>query len=159
MPSTVPFPFHTVPNIQILVDLALRTFSRRALSFNSVTLGTGARMRPVEALYQDEFYRALHKVLGFSARVSSEWAGDNSGRIDFRIADANWGLEVLREGDRLGEHCQRFVGDGSYARWIREGWLSDWLIVDCRTSQPRPYCKFLRLLALRCLYRDSCPEH
>ena len=58
----------------------------------------------MEATYQDKFYRALHKVLGFSAKVSSEWSSDGIAQIDFRLPDVKWGIELLCEGDHLGEH-------------------------------------------------------
>ena len=45
-----------------------------------------------------------HKVLGFSAKVSSEWSSDGIGWIDFRLPDVKWGIELLCEGDHLGEH-------------------------------------------------------
>lgn len=80
----------------------------------------------------------LQTVLGFASKVISKWPGDD--RIDFMIKDPGWGIQLLREGDRLGEHCQRFVGNGKYyTPWIRDGSIRDWLIIDCRTSQPRPY--------------------
>lgn len=53
------------------------------------------------------------------------------------------GIELPYEGDRLGEYCQRFVDNGNYTQWIHDGWLKDWLILDCRTSSPQPYSKFL----------------
>ncbi|PKY00574.1 hypothetical protein P168DRAFT_293437 [Aspergillus campestris IBT 28561] len=136
--SLVSFPIQRYPTIGDLSEAALRRFSLRNLS--SITrVGTGAVVRPVEACYQDEFYRCLHEVLGFSSNVSSEWSGGGNGRIDFRIADLAWGIELLRDGDRLDAHCSRFVDNGSYTRWIEQGELRDWLIIDCRTSPPRPY--------------------
>ncbi|KKA16201.1 hypothetical protein T310_10216 [Rasamsonia emersonii CBS 393.64] len=136
--SSVPFPMNQYPTVEALAEAVLRKFSLRNLS-STTRVGTGAVIRPVEAAYQDEFCRALHAVLGFSTKVSSEWSGDGNGRIDFRLADVGWGIELLREGNRLGAHCQRFVGNGSYMQWIRSGWLRDWLIIDCRTSPPHPY--------------------
>lgn len=106
-------------------------------------MGTGAVIRPVEARYQDEFYRALHDVLGFSSKIHSEWSGNGNGRIDFRITEVEWGIEILRDGDRLDAHCARFVNNGSYTGWIQRGWLKDWLIIDCRVSIPRRYRKYL----------------
>ena len=51
----------------------------------------------MEASYQDEFYRSLQQVLGFSAKVTSEWTGDKDNRIDFRIDEPRWGIELLRD--------------------------------------------------------------
>lgn len=55
--------------------------------------GPGRRRWPVE----DTLFR-------FSSRVSTEWSGGGNGRIDFWIPDAKWGIELLRDGDRLDEH-------------------------------------------------------
>jgi hypothetical protein len=137
--SSVPFPFAKFPTIEKLAEAALRKFSPTQLLSNSEVLGTGALVRPVEAIYQDEFYRSLFRILGFSAKISSEWSGDKRGRIDFLLPEARWGIEVLRDGDRLRDHCERFVGNGSYTPWINDGRLVDWLIIDCRTSKPRRY--------------------
>ena len=118
----------------------MRQFSRRNL--RAVTrFGVGALIRPVEATYQDEFYRSLHTVLGYAMDVTSEWSPDGVGRIDFRLGSVGWGIELLREGDRLHDHCQRFTTRGAYGEWIRQGLLQDWLIIDCRTSPPRSYGK------------------
>lgn len=151
--STIPFPIDRYPTVEMLAEAVLRKFSWRNLS--SATRGTGAVVRPIEAAYQDEFYRASHALLGFSTNVSSEWSGDGNGRVDFRFAGIGWGIELLREGNRLGAHCQRFVGNGSYTQWIQSGWLRDWLIIDCRTSSPctygrSPLWKVYSLLSLRC---------
>ncbi|KAE8149221.1 hypothetical protein BDV25DRAFT_156705 [Aspergillus avenaceus] len=136
--STVPFPIDRYPNIMALSEEVLRRFSPRNLSSRK-QVGTGAVERHLEATYQDEFYRSLHDVLGFSTNVSSEWSGDGLGRIDFRITQVGWGIELLRDGDRLEAHCGRFVGSGIYTPWIENGWLRDWIIIDCRTSMPKPY--------------------
>jgi hypothetical protein len=142
--SRDPFPFHTFPTIEKVVETVLRQLSIRNLSSTAehVKLGPGAVKRPVEAAYKDEFYRVLNVLLGFSSTVSSEWSGGGNGQIDLWIPGSKWGIELLREGDRLDEHCKRFVGEGSYTKWIQDGWLQDWLIIDCRTTSSRPYSKF-----------------
>jgi hypothetical protein len=113
---------------QQLAEATLQNFSCRHLS-STTSLGMGAILRPVEAAYQDEFYCTLCLVLGFSGKVSSKWSGDNSGRINFWLPEVKWGIEILREGDRLGEYCKQFVDNGSYTSWIQNGWITDWLIV------------------------------
>lgn len=74
------------PTITKLAEAVLREFSPRNLS-EEIRLGTGAVVRPVESRYQDEFYRALYELLGFSSHIHSEWSGDGNGRIDFRITE------------------------------------------------------------------------
>jgi hypothetical protein len=139
--SQIRFPIRKFPELKHLAEAVLREFSPKNLSLDT-RLGTGAVVRPVESCYQDEFYRCLCDVLGFTSRVRSEWSGDHDGRIDFRITDVDWGIEILRDGDRLDAHCRRFVNNGNYTGWIRKGWLKDWLIIDCRTSKPRPYSEY-----------------
>lgn len=144
--STQPFPFHKFPTIEALAATVLKKFSPRSLS-SAAHWGTGGEKIPVEACYQNEFYRVLQTVFGFSSKVISEWSGGGDCRIDFMVKDPGWGIELLREGERLGEHCQRFVGNGKYTPWIRDGSIRDWLIIDCRTSQPRPYSESTSNLA------------
>lgn len=140
--SSVPFPIQEYPSVDCLAKASLKEFSFKNLS-SEVRLSTAAVTRPVEAAYQDEFYRALHTVLGFSTKVTSEWSGDGCGRIDFWLPDVGWGIELLRDGDRLNEHCQRFAVGGKYARWIEGGWIKDWVVLDCRTTYPaQPYGTF-----------------
>jgi hypothetical protein len=132
----VPFPFNKYPSLYILCEAVLRNFSKRSLSSN-MRLGTAARVRPPEAQFQDEWYRAFKSLLGHGVAISSEWSIDKSGRIDFRIPDPSWGIELLRDGDRLNQHCDRFLDGGNYFGWIKDGWLKDWIILDCRHSDPR----------------------
>ncbi|QKX57279.1 uncharacterized protein TRUGW13939_04390 [Talaromyces rugulosus] len=134
----VKFPREKYPDIEALAEATLRQFSRRNMRAVS-RYGAGAIIRPLEATYQDEFYRSLHTVLGYAMDVTSEWSPDGVGRIDFRLGSVGWGIEVLREGDRLHEHCQRFTTRGTYGKWIQEGLLQDWLVIDCRATSPRPY--------------------
>lgn len=139
------------PDIGTLARAVLERFSSRNLSCTT-RVGIGAITRPVEAAYQDEFYRALHAVLGSAANVTSEWTSEGGGRIDFRIANVGWEIELLREDNRLREHCERFTGNGLYGNWIQKGLLMDWLIIDCRTSRPEPYSKLAACwLGLDCL--------
>lgn len=148
--TTVPFPLDRYPTIGTLAEAVLRRFSARSLSSRR-QVGTGGIVKPVEATYQDEFYRCIHQLLGFSTNVSSEWTGGGLGRIDFRITEVAWGVELLRDGDRLKAHCERFVGHGTYTPWIHNGWLQDWLIIDCRTTMPQPYGKLSSQKPTLCL--------
>lgn len=114
-------------------------------------------IRPVEASYQDEFYRAAHEVLGYTMNICNEWSSDGIGRINFRFAQVGWGIELLREGDRLKEHCERFNPGGTYDNWIQEGSIQDWLIMDCRTTAPTSYREFQKHIP-RALYADALPD-
>ena len=142
---TIPFPLDTFPNIRELSEAALRGLSARNLRAAS-RVGPGVFVRPIEANYQNDFYRSLHAILGYSMDVSSEWSpdGDDHGRIDFRLHAVKWGFELLRDGNRLREHCERSTDGGRYSDWVDDGLLEDWLIIDCRfDSMPHTYSKFL----------------
>ena len=105
-------------------------------------------MRPPEAQFQDEWYYAFKSLLGHDVVISSEWSRSGDGRIDFRIVGPVWGIELLRDGDRLSKHCNRFLDNSSYHRWIRNGYIKDWIILDCRHSRPQKYSTIALFLPL-----------
>ena len=59
--------------------------------------------------------------------------GTRQGRVDFYIPAKEWGVELLRNGDRLKEHSGHSSNNGSYATTLP---LSDFIILDCRTTKP-----------------------
>lgn len=110
--------------------------------------GPSGRVRPPEACFQDEFYRCFWEETQCNVGISSEWSGTGAGRIDFLVHPAGWGFELLRDGDRIREHCERFTVAGAYYSWILQGELKDWLILDCRHSYPQTKCKAVSLRLL-----------
>jgi hypothetical protein len=57
-----------------------------------------------------------------------------NGSIDFYLnGSLRWGIELLVNGERIGEHMTRFEADGKYAR-LR---VSDYAVVDLRCNQTR----------------------
>ncbi len=146
----VPFPVERVSSLLNLCEAVLRRFSRKNLLFSlKGRLATSARLTPPEAQFQDEWYHAFNSLLGHGVAMSSEWSLYGDGRIDFRIVDPAWGIELLRDGDRLTEHCNRFLDKGTYYRWILNGSIKDWIILDCRHSNPQKYRMVPLLLPLR----------
>jgi hypothetical protein len=121
----------------------IRNFSRNMLllASKSQRLGVSGRVRPPEACFQDEFYRCAWAVLGTVEGISSEWSNDGHGRVDFYLPTPRWAFELLRDGDRLEQHCLRFCENGSYNAWIKKNEVKDWLILDCRHSIPQTTCK------------------
>lgn len=83
--------------------------------------------------------RTFNSLAGRGVVFSSEWAFAGEGCVDFRIKEPGWEVEILRDGDRLDEHCKRFLPEGSYNGWVSEGTLNDWLILDCRHTVPERY--------------------
>jgi len=96
--------------------------------------------KPREAQYQDEFYRALHDFTKGSVLVSPEFASasdaSEAGRIDFYIASKKWGIEITRDGKKLQQHSDRFWETGAYGRWLASGEMTDYILLDCRSTMP-----------------------
>ncbi|MCJ1342732.1 hypothetical protein MMC31_000921 [Peltigera leucophlebia] len=95
---------------------------------------------PLEDWYNKEFYRASERVLDGGVLKSPEFGitGVKGGAaMDFYLGSKKWGIELTRDGDRLYEHCSRFFqGGGNYHKWIVDGTLLDWLVLDFRSVVP-----------------------
>lgn len=59
------------------------------------------------------------------------------GTIDFLITQKKWGLELLRERDRLQEHMDRFKPNGQYFTLIEKGRMDHYIVLDFTTTMPR----------------------
>ncbi|KAL4970219.1 uncharacterized protein BDV14DRAFT_186686 [Aspergillus stella-maris] len=99
-------------------------------------ISTAAKHTPIEAQYQDEFYRSFNLLAGRGVPICSEWSRTRDGRVDFYIPEKKWAIELLRDHDRVHEHVSRFKVGGSYYSWVEEGLIDDWIIIDCATSLP-----------------------
>ena len=108
----------------------IRCFSPRNLA-NERQIGPGFIQRPLEAQYQDEFYRYCFEPARGSIITFPEF-GTKSGRVDFYVPSRKWGIELVREGDTLQEHYGRFSGGGKYATTLD---IDDFIVLDCRTTQ------------------------
>jgi hypothetical protein len=84
-----PFPMNRFGSIRDLCFAAVSNFSAVSLSSVERGIGPGAVTRPLEAQYQDEFYRACHSVL--NVYLTSEWSGSS-----FRIKDVKWVYRVCQ---------------------------------------------------------------
>jgi hypothetical protein len=102
----------------------------------------GSTDLPPEAQYQDEYYRSLLAVTCGNVRISPEFASARgakvAGRIDFFIPGVKWGFEITREGDLLKNHASRFKADGAYSKWLKDGDMTDYVLLDCRRTTPKP---------------------
>uniref|UniRef100_A0A7S2U875 Uncharacterized protein n=1 Tax=Attheya septentrionalis TaxID=420275 RepID=A0A7S2U875_9STRA len=93
---------------------------------------------PKEAVFQQLFNEAFTMQLPPSVAVCPElntFAKDTNGKVlsgelDFFIGDdKRWAVELLRNGDKINEHVQRFdLNEGKY----RCVGYKDYLVVDCR---------------------------
>ena len=99
---------------------------------------------PLEDQYQKEFYRCLFDILNGHVLTSPEFvikAGDKGGTIDFLVAQKKWGLELLRDRDRLVKHMERFEPDGQYFSMIQSREMEQYVVLDftvVRPTKPRP---------------------
>ncbi|KAF8437406.1 hypothetical protein BGX38DRAFT_1211648, partial [Terfezia claveryi] len=63
-------------------------------------------------------YKAATTAVPRHATVSADVGAifGSVGYLDFYVnGDLNWGIELLREGDRMKQHAKRFIEDGAYA--------------------------------------------
>ncbi|KAF8454718.1 hypothetical protein BGX38DRAFT_1171069, partial [Terfezia claveryi] len=88
------------------------------------------------------WYKAATTTVPRHATVSADVGAifGSVGYLDFYVnGDLNWGIELLREGDRMKQHVKRFIEDGAYAVIP----LKEWVIIDFRhhskaVQDPRP---------------------
>ena len=119
-----------------ILDFVIDVISKFSLQILSTTRRVTADQiqRPPEAQFQDEFYRCCHTRSNGSLVTFPEF-GTAKGRVDFYIPAKEWGVELLRDGDRLAQHSGRFSSQtGSYGTTLP---LADYIILDCRTTTPR----------------------
>lgn len=94
---------------------------------------------PPEDWYAKEFYSASEHVLNGGVLWSPEFGikgVKGGGAIDFYLESNKWGVEITRDGDQLSSHYGRFRPGGNYHRWILDGALADWVLLDFRSTIP-----------------------
>ncbi|KAL2832480.1 hypothetical protein BDW59DRAFT_169350 [Aspergillus cavernicola] len=64
-------------------------------------------------------------------------AGTKGGTIDFLVAQKKWGLELLRDRDRLLQHMQRFKQNGQYFSMIEQGKMEQYIVLDFTNKTPQ----------------------
>jgi len=135
----------------------IRGFSRTHLhNSNDLRYNSGGETASTpEAQFQNEFYAAAKKLLGDRIVISSEWTNDGEGRIDFRIVGTGWGVELLRDGVRLAEHCRRFEPGSQYENAIQGGELIDWLVIDCTHRKPRKFTTIKNAKLIRVVFAED----
>ena len=128
----IPSKSRAIPSQTLLqfVLAVIRRFSPE--SFGTPKIGPGFIKRLPEAQYQDEFYRCCHSYSKGSLVTLPEYA-TGRGRVEFYIPSKQWGIELLRDGNTLEDHSNRFLSSGSYGTTLS---LSDYIILDCRNSYP-----------------------
>ena len=150
------FPLDQYPDVKSLCVEVIKRFSRTDLhNSNALRYDSGGVPTTPEAQFKEEFYAAAKKLLGDRIVLSSEWSNDGEGRIDFRIVNTKWGVELLRNGDRLAEHCGRFEPGGLYYGAIDRGDMIDWLVIDCTHLKPRRFTAFPNAKLVRAVFAED----
>lgn len=134
-----------VPDNQIHDNTPLELAIRAIRGFRPCQLSDPPRSLagntlPLEDQYQKEFYRCLFMLLDGHVVTSPEYVvkpGAKGGTIDFLIAQKKWGLELLRERDRLVEHVKRFEPGGQYFSMIKSGDMEEYIVLDFTVKQPK----------------------
>ena len=122
--------------LQLAVE-AIMQFQPRQLS--DVPRSLVGNSLPLEDQYQKEFYRCLFPILDGHVVMSPEFViktGTKGGTIDFLVAQKKWGLELLRDRDRLVEHMKRFEPGGQYFSMIQSGNMEQYIVLDFTVAQP-----------------------
>ncbi|KAF8453927.1 hypothetical protein BGX38DRAFT_366277 [Terfezia claveryi] len=123
-------------------EFLIRTIERMDPSMLQTSLGLGQTSRLLERTWQMGWYKAATTAVPLHATVSADVGAifGSVGYLDFYVnGDLNWGIELLREGDRMKQHAKRFIEDGAYAVIP----LTEWVIIDFRhhskaVQDPRP---------------------
>ncbi|KAJ7710016.1 hypothetical protein B0H17DRAFT_250172 [Mycena rosella] len=130
--------------LQFVVE-AVGTFSSNTLS-KAARYISGSQAQPSfpEAHFQNVLYTAAWRLTGgqglwLSPEFGTPQTTTPSGRIDFFVE--SWGIEVLREGDRVEDHMQCFLPGGAYHSWISNQTLKDYIVLDFRvdTKAMKPF--------------------
>ncbi|KAF8271054.1 hypothetical protein EI94DRAFT_631820 [Lactarius quietus] len=119
----------------------LRRFDPRAFTGQRAVNDSGAVQQIPEAQYPDEFYRCCHDLYPGSAVVFPEF-GTKRGRVDFYVKSRKWAIELVRDGDQLQRHVDRFLTTSRYGELP----IEDFLVLDCRNTIPeKPHPNLVKL--------------
>ncbi|CAG8472335.1 7217_t:CDS:2 [Acaulospora colombiana] len=103
-------------------DFIISVFAKMNSKVLQKSLGVGNDCRLLESVWQMEFYCASMQVLPVDIYASVDVGAvfGSVGYLDFYINDQhNWAIELLRDGDKLQEHQQRFQKDGRYTSILK----------------------------------------
>ncbi|CAB4441285.1 unnamed protein product [Rhizophagus irregularis] len=97
------------------------------------TLGFGSEGRILEQTWQKEFYRIGTQVLGRNHFLSPEVGSvfGCEGKIDFYVDKLDWAIELLRDGEDMKGHKDRFEPGGKYKEIVK--YAKSIAIIDIRS--------------------------
>jgi len=116
-----------------LIIQATSKLSARRLRVSCQKNANGEMQTPKGVVYQQLFHEAISALLPTSYRIIPELGTEalirgevKTGELDFYIRNGSkWGLELLRDGDKIGGHLGRIPG--KYRNVVAD----EWLVVDC----------------------------
>ncbi|KAJ6485658.1 hypothetical protein C8R45DRAFT_997364 [Mycena sanguinolenta] len=136
----IPDLLEDIPTLFSLVTQVVQRFNPDHL-LTPRRVGGSPQDRPLDATYQHEFYRCLYQLRP-RALMSAEYASASGSRIDFLVHrdehhdnQRSWGIELLRDGDRIHEHAHRFEPSGQYHSIVSDS-MTKFIIIDFRTNIP-----------------------
>ena len=97
------------------------------------SLGVGTNDLPLERTWQMEFYRIAWSLLPKGTYLSADVGSvfGSTGKLDFYVnTKKKWGIELLREGDGISQHCDRFSSKGIYASIP----VKEFVVIDFRSD-------------------------
>jgi hypothetical protein len=99
------------------------------------TFGSGSDERILEQTWQKKFYRIGTQVLGRDHFLSCEVGArfGCGGFIDFYVSELDWTIEILRDGEDMAGHKNRFNPiEGEYKEIVR--YAKSIAIIDIRSE-------------------------
>ncbi|CAG8753394.1 7276_t:CDS:1 [Ambispora leptoticha] len=118
------------------------------------SLSHGTNLRLIERAWQKAWMLAASTAIPGGHTISPDVGKvfGSSGFLDFYINGwLKWGVELMREGRRMGDHVSRFMPTGRYKQIP----LSEWAIIDFRHNSLRPDFKTLNPNIWYALYADD----
>ncbi|KAI9045925.1 uncharacterized protein KD926_005868 [Aspergillus affinis] len=123
------------------LELALDTIRRfQPCQLAHAPRSLAGNSRPLEDQYQKEFYRCLFPLLDGHVVMSPEFviqSDTKGGTIDFLLIQKKWGVELLRDRNRLQEHMNRFKPNGQYFTLIEKGKMDQYIVLNFTNILPR----------------------
>eukprot|EP01124_Arcella_intermedia_P034487 TRINITY_DN8560_c0_g1_i4.p1 TRINITY_DN8560_c0_g1~~TRINITY_DN8560_c0_g1_i4.p1 ORF type:complete len:473 (+),score=67.24 TRINITY_DN8560_c0_g1_i4:373-1791(+) len=161
----------SAPILKMLLTRQLHGVSERSFTRKQIdefVIETVKRMRPdqlknsfsvgkdsylLERQWQMEFYRAATFVLDVDHFISPDVGSE--GWIDFYVDDDfEWGIELLREGYKIGQHASRFENEGVYDSLK----LKKAIILDFRRASKEPQLRKYCVPIFYIMYSENFEE-
>ena len=121
------------PNVKELVMASIKKFAVTQL--RDPQRSNDFKVHIHEDQYQKEMYRVL---FNFGILISPEYIIKplnekrlGEGRLDFKLGESNWAIELVRQDNDLQGHIDRFLPKGQYYREVVSGdGIKDWVVVN-----------------------------